>query len=328
VFANYRRFDACLRCLPGHDLVYERNGLYKIGVAMACKRLRLPYVLFLDADEILEHDYMGKPITGILRWRAQSMLRYNLRVANAIICVSEPAKLNLITNWHVPAEKIVVFPNGVDVQRFRPYPETRAALRASLGADTNPLLIFVGSFYGWHDVTTLLEAFAQTLVRRPAARLTLVGDGEQRQAMQQRAIELGIGSAVHFTGAVPHTEVPQLVGAADIAVAPYPMMQQALWLSPMKLFEYMAAGLAVIASDVGQLGEVVNDGNNGLLTPPGNAAAMAAAMQRLIDEPALRTRLGAQARKDAQQKYSWEQYIARLERLYTTVIAGQPVSNI
>jgi glycosyltransferase involved in cell wall biosynthesis len=328
VFANYRRLDACLHCLPGHDLVYERNGLYKIGVAMACKRLRLPYVLFLDADEILEHDYMGKPITGLLRWRARSMLRYNLSAANAIICVSEPAKLNLITNWHMPAEKIVVFPNGVDVQRFRPYPETRSALRASLGADANPLLLFVGSFYGWHDVTTLLEAFAQTLATRPCARLALVGDGEQRQAMQQRAIELGIDHAVHFTGSVPHTEVPRLVSAADIAVAPYPMMKQALWLSPMKLFEYMASGMAVIASDVGQLGEVVKDGSNGLLTLPGDASAMAAAMQRLIDDAALRARLGAQARKDAQQKYSWERYIARLEQLYMTVIAGQPVNGI
>ena len=105
VFANYRHFDACLRCLPGHDLVYERNGLYKIDVAMACKQLGLPYILFLDADEIMEHDYMGKPITGLLRWRAKQMVRYNLKAAACVICVSEPAKANLITNWQVPRRK-------------------------------------------------------------------------------------------------------------------------------------------------------------------------------------------------------------------------------
>ena len=328
VFTNYRRFDACLQCLPGHDIVYERNGLYKIGIAMACKRLGLPYVLFLDADEIMEHDYMGKPITGILRWRAKSMIRYNLSAANCVICVSEPAKLNLINNWHVPAEKIAVFPNGVDVQRFRPYPETRAEIRASLGVGADPLIVFVGSFYGWHDVATLLEAFAQVLVTYPWARLALVGDGEQRQAMQQRAFDLGIGHAVQFTGSVPHAEIPRLVSAADIAVAPYPSMKNALWLSPMKLFEYMAAGLAVIASAVGQLEEVIKDGTNGLLVPPGDAAAMAIAIQRLIGDAPLRARLGQQAREDTEQKYSWKQYISRLERLYEAVIAGQPVNRI
>jgi len=328
VFTNYRRLDACLQCLPGHDIVYERNGLYKTGIAMACKRLRLPYVLFLDADEIMEHDYMGKPITGILRWRAKSMVRYNLRAANGVICVSEPAKLNLINNWHVPAEKIAVFPNGVDVQQFRPYPETRAQIRASLGVDANPLIVFVGSFYGWHDVATLLAAFAQVLVPNPGARLALVGDGEQRQAMQQRAIDLGIDHAVQFTGSVPHAEIPRLVSAADIAIAPYPTMKNALWLSPMKLFEYMAVGLPVIASAVGQLKEVIQDDANGLLVPPGDAAVMALAMQRLIGNTALRARLGQQARADAEQKYSWKQYISRLERLYAAVIAGQPINRI
>ncbi|MCX6043827.1 MAG: glycosyltransferase family 4 protein [Chloroflexi bacterium] len=328
VFANYRHFDACLHCLPGHDLVYERNGLYKIDVAMACKRLGLPYVLFLDADEIMEHDYMGKPITGILRWRAKNMVRYNLNAADCVICVSEPAKANLVTNWQMPAAKIVVFPNGVDVERFQPYPATRAEIRATLGVETNPLLIFVGSFYGWHDVTTLLEAFAQVLVAQPGARLALVGDGEQRHAMQQRADQLGIGHAVQFTGSVPHAEVPRLVSAADVAVAPYPMMQHDLWLSPMKLFEYMASGMAVIASAVGQIGQVVQDGTNGLLVPPGDVTALAVAMQRLISDATLRARLGRQARIDIKQKYSWERYVSRLERLYAAVIAGQSVQSI
>ncbi len=328
VFANYRRFDACLQCLPGHDLVYERNGLYKIDVAMACKRLGLPYVLFLDADEIMEHDYMGKPITGILRWRAKQMVRYNLKAADCVICVSEPAKANLITNWQVPAAKLVVFPNGVDVERFRPYPATRAEIRTTLGVENNPLFMFVGSFYGWHDVTTLLEAFAQVLIAQPCARLALVGDGEQRPAMQQRANQLGIGHAVQFTGSVPHAEVPRLVSAADVAVAPYPKMQHDLWLSPMKLFEYMASGMAVIASAVGQIGEVVQDGNNGLLVPPGDPSALALAMQQLIGDATLRTRLGRQARLDIEQKYSWGRYVSRLERLYAAVIAGQPVNLI
>jgi glycosyltransferase involved in cell wall biosynthesis len=328
MFSNYHLFDVCLQCLPGHDLVHERNGLYRVGVAMACQRLRLPYVLFFDADEILEHDFMGEPITGILRWRARGMVRYNLRAADCVICVSEPAKAHLVTTWNVPADKIAVFPNGVDVQRFRPYPEARSEVRRSLGADTNPLIVFVGNFYRWHDVTTLLDAFGQVLATYPGARLVLVGDGSQRQAMTQHTIDVGIGHAVQFTGFMAHSEVPRLLAAADVAVAPYPTMKQDLWLSPMKLFEYMASGTAVVASAVGQVAKVVKDGGNGLLVPPGDASAMAAALKKLIDDAALRSRLGQQAREDAVRKHSWEHYVSRLERVYAAVVAGQPFNLI
>jgi starch synthase len=326
VFSNYRFYDACLQCLPGHDLVYERNGLYNAGLAMACKRLKIPYVIFFEADQIMEFDLMGTPITGWLRWRANQILRHNLKAARCIICVSEGGKAHLINKWSIPAEKIVVFPNAVDVHRFRPDPEAKADVRASLGIESQPLVIFVGNFFHWHDVSTLLDAFAQLLAAYPAARLVLVGDGAQREVMRQRATDLGMSHAVHFTGLVPHAEVPRFVAAADVAVVPYPAMKQELWLSPLKLFEYMASGTAVVASGVGQLLQVVRDGCNGILVPPGDASAMAAALQRLLADAALRTRLGQQARQDAVQKYSWETYIAHLEQVYTTVIAGQPVN--
>jgi glycosyltransferase involved in cell wall biosynthesis len=326
VFANYRLLDACLQCLPGHDLVYERNGLYKFGVARACKRLRLPYVLYFEADDILEHDIMGKPITGLLRWRAREAIRLNLDAADCVIVVSEPLKVHLTTNWSVPPDKIVVFPNVADVQRFRPDPKIRAEVRASLGLDIHPLVAFVGNFYEWHDVATLLDAFAQVLEAYPDARLVLVGDGSRRQAMMQRAADLGLGDAARFTGLVAHAEVPRLLAAADIAVVPYPPMETDLWLSPLKLFEYMASGKAVIASAVGQLTDVVHDGRNGLLVPPGDVPAMTAALLRLVGDPALRSQLGQQARQDAVQKHSWEHYVSRLERVFLAVINGQPVN--
>jgi glycosyltransferase involved in cell wall biosynthesis len=316
VFSNYRLYDACLQCLPGHDVVYERNGLYRGGVARACTRLSLPYVLFVDADEILEHDYMGAPITGMLRRRAECVFRNNLRAADFIVCVSEAAKTHLASAWQAPAGKIVVFPNGVDVRRFSPSASDRSARRAGLGVNGEPVVLFVGSFYEWHDVSTLLDAFARVLTAHPAARLVLVGDGTTRQSMERRAGDLGVSHAVRFTGLVPHQDVPGLVAAADIAVVPYPPMQQALWLSPLKLFEYMASGRAVVASAVGQILQVVEHGSNGLLVPPGDAPAMAAAIGRLIGDVELRDRLGRRARQDAVERHSWERYVARLEDVF------------
>lgn len=328
VFSNYALMDGYLQSLPGNDVVHERNNLYRVGVAMACRRLGLPYVLFFDADEILEYDFMGRPIKGLLRWRAKSIISYNLRIADCVICVSTQAKTHLIRNWDVPEEKIVVFPNGVDVERFRPYPESRAHVRASLGADTNPLIMFLGNFYEWHDVATLQDAFAQILPAFPNARLVLIGDGSQRPAMMRRADDVGITHAVHFTGLVPHSEVPRLLDAADIAVAPYPATRQDLWVSPMKLFEYMAAGKTLVASAVGQIAEVISDGYNGLLVRPGDPTALATALERLLNDSALCSRLGLQAREDAVREYSWERYVSRLECLYAAVIARRPVNTI
>jgi len=111
---------------------------------MACKRLRLPYVLYFEADDILEHDYMGKPITGLLRRRARAAARYNLNTADCVICVSDATKTHLIRNWSIPGEKIVVFPNAADVHRFQPDPAASGAVRASLRADNRPLIFFVG----------------------------------------------------------------------------------------------------------------------------------------------------------------------------------------
>ena len=328
VFSNYRLFDACLQCLPGHDLVYERNSLYRFGVAMACKRLRIPYVLYFEADDILEQDFMGKPIVGLLRWRASEAIRCNLKTADCIICVSKAGKNHLINTWSVPTEKIVVFPNAVDVKLFKPNIEVSNDIRSSLGVDSNPLIIFVGSFYEWHDVETLLNAFAQVTITHPEVRLVLVGDGSQRQAMMQLSADLGISHVVRFTGVVAHHEIPRFLREADIAVVPYPKMKHEMWLSPLKLFEYMASGKAVIASEVGQLTEVVKDGYNGLLVPPGDASAMTAALNRLIEDVTLRSQLGQHARDDAVSKYSWEHYVSNLERVYTAVIAGKSINLI
>jgi glycosyltransferase involved in cell wall biosynthesis len=325
VFANYRLLDACLRCLPGHDVVYERNGLYSAGVAMACRRLRLPYVVFFEADQILEHGYLGQPIRGLLKWRAGRLLRYNLAAADAVICVSEPARAHLIEAWGPDPDKVVVIPNGVDVARFRPDPDARAAVREQLGAGDAPMIAFVGSFFEWHDLGTLIDAFALLRAAHPETRLVLAGDGRQRQAMERRASDLGVDRAVHFTGLLPHGDVPRLLGAADVAVAPYPALKDPLWLSPLKLFEYMASGCAVVASDAGQVGQVIQDGRNGLLVRPGDAASLARALEQVVRDSALRVRLGRQAREDAVQHHSWSRYIDRLESLFSAVMArGRP----
>jgi glycosyltransferase involved in cell wall biosynthesis len=327
VFSNLQYRDGCLHCLNGCHVVHERNSIYNTGVAMACRRLKLPYVLFFDADQLAEHDYMGQPISGLLRLRATQMLQYNLKAADAIICVTRPARDRLLRKWHVPSEKITIMPNAADIHSFRPCPQVRQAARAELGLTDEPVIVFVGSFYNWHDTGTLIEAFACLLLDHPDARLLLVGDGEQRPALIERVAQLNIGHAVRFLGLVAHADVPHVLDAADIAVALYPPMEHELWLSPMKLFEYMAAGKAIIASAVGQVGEVIQEWRNGLLAAPGNVDQVAAALKLLVENPKLRADLGRQARCDAERLHSWDSYVRRLERIYAAAISREPVGH-
>lgn len=321
VFSNTRLCDAAMRCLPSHDLVYERNALYRNGVAMACRRSGVPLVLFVEADEIMEHDYMGVPIKGLLRRRAEQAFRYNLNSASRIVCVSEALRRGLIERWNVAPERIDVFPNAVDVARFRPDASARSAVRAALGLGDRPLVLFVGSFYSWHDVGSLLRAFALTLEKRPEAALVLVGDGDRRQSMEHLAAELGLADSVRFVGKVPHEEVPRYIAAADVSVAPYVVTDEEMWMSPLKVYESLACGASVVASAVGQVTQIIRDGENGLLTEPEDAVGLCCAICDLLDDPAKRARMGDAARRQVVATQSWERYLANLEYLCQAVIS-------
>lgn len=322
VFSNWCVYDACMQCLPGYDLVQERNGLYKAGVAGACRRLGIPYILFFDADDIFELDYLGEPLKGILRWRAKSIIRFTLDTASRIITVSDATKNRLISVWRIPAEKIVVFPNSVDIHLFKPDVENRKRIRALFGFGNDPLIIFVGNFYQWHDVATLIKAIPIAAKVHPNLHVLLVGDGKRRGEMEQLVKTLGLESIVTFTGMIPKNDVPAYLNAADIAVSPYPKMDEPWWGSSMKLFEYLATGIAVVASNIGyQVSEVIEDGVNGTLVAPEDPKTLGETLIKLIDDPKLRRRLGSCARADAAQKYSLDSYLERLCSLYKLILA-------
>ncbi len=315
VFSNARLLDSCLRCFPGHDVVYERNALYRSAAARACKWLGIPYVLYFEADDILEHDVMGAPLRGMLRWRARQTARYNLTSADRVVCVSEQLRTHLIEKWSVPAGKVVVFPNSADTHAFAPNEDSRATVRAALGIGARPLIVFVGAFYVWHATATLIHAFAQVRKSHPDAFLVLVGDGAQREAMVDEAQRCGIMDSAKFTGMVPHDEIPRWLAAADIGVVPYPVLQHEVWLSPLKLFEYMASGIAIVASGVGQIPSILRNGETGLITDPGSVDSVVRALLRFLGDRQLRLRCGERARAEAVANYSWENYCARLEDL-------------
>jgi glycosyltransferase involved in cell wall biosynthesis len=319
LFDLCRFHEACYRCLPGHDLCHEHNGLFCAGAALACWRLKLPYILTFSSDPIFERGVVGNPLRGLHAQVAAWEARFTYNLASKIICVSEAAKRHLMEGWRVDGEKIVVMPNGVDAELFRPDYDARPA-RAELRLDDGPVIGFVGAFHPWHGLDLLVESFSRVLAVISTAKLLLVGDGRARPLVDQKIAEYGIESAVRITGLVPQERVPALLAAIDIAVLPYPKLPKELWFSPLKLYEYMAAGKAIVASRDGQIAQVIRSGHNGLLVDPGDVGGLAQTMIHLIRDPSERDRLGGNARRQAIERHSWDRYIRRLEEIYSSVI--------
>jgi glycosyltransferase involved in cell wall biosynthesis len=312
VFSNWRLKDGAAALAGASDVVYERNGMYRDGLARACAACNTPYVLFVDADELLEHDCINEPVRGLLRLRAALAFRRNLAAAVRIICVSEATRQRLVEHWGVSRDKISVLPNAVDAQMFRPNVRARQALRTRHHLEDRPVVLFVGSFYIWHDVTTLLKAFAQVRDVRPDSVLFLVGDGRQRPLMEDLAREIGLSESVHFLGSISHSKVPEYLAAADIVVAPYIRMQQEMWFSPMKVYEAMASATPLVASATGQIRDVLRDGEDALLVEPEDTYGLAAAILSLLNDPERGARIGAAARARAVDRFSLESHAAQL----------------
>lgn len=220
------------------------------------------------------------------------------REAAGLITLTAACKRLLVTEFGMPGERILVAPDAVAA-----VPPT---LPPRADADGPPTIVYAGQLYPWKGVGTLVRALALL----PEARLRIVGGltaGDRHaEALRRLAEEQGVAGRIEFTGFLPHRQVAGAIAGARVAVVPLPDNPMARYFtSPLKLFEYMAAGLPIVASDLPSLREVLRDGENALLVPPDDPAALAAALRRVLGEPALAERLRAQAHAEARGR-TWE----------------------
>jgi glycosyltransferase involved in cell wall biosynthesis len=330
LFDSYRLAEAGVKNLKGLDLIHERFNLLALGGAFASKRLGLPLVLEVNADLLQQRQFKGVPETGLRRWFAVWATRLCFSTAARIICISAGLKDHLHRRWHIPTDKLSVLPCAADVTAFAPN-GSAPHVRQALGLTTEPVVMWVGGFYPWHDLDILLNGFGQVLQQHPNARLVLVGEGQTRPMVTQKVMQAGLGNAVIFTGAIAHARVPEYLSVADVAVvpaAPVPASRGGTG-TPLKLFEYMAAGKAIVATALDQAAEVIQDGQNGLLVGAGDVNGFAVALQRLLGDAAERERLGHNARQRALAQHTWQHYTQALEGIYRQVLGdgrGQAAS--
>ena len=264
------------------DLVYERYSLWSLAGLLLAERLGAPLALEVNAPLVEEQArYRGLTLEGT----ASEIERVLARRADAILCVSS-ALLERMMRLRGRPEGVHLLPNAVDVDLFRPRGPR----------DTEEItVVFSGSLKPWHGLAVLLEAFARLLGEQSKARLLIIGHGPERERLHQLASDLGIRERVTFTGAVAHERVPELLTSADIGVSPA-SADAGAYFSPMKAGEYLAAGLAVVAADHGDLPALLRRGNAAVLVPPGSVGALADALITLAADSERRRILGLAAR--------------------------------
>lgn len=215
----------------------------------------------------------------------------------------------------IEAERVLVNPNGVDVDRVATYRERAPReWRAELGLPEAPTIGFVGSFGVWHGVRLLPDLVERVAREVPEARWQIIGAGQLFDDVRADFEARGLLDRVDLPGIVPHDEALRRLAATDVCVSPHVPNEDGsrFFGSPTKLFEYMGLAKPIVASDLEQLGEVIEHDHTGLLCPPGDAGAAADAVVRLLGDPELRARLGRAALASAQRDYSWRAHAARI----------------
>lgn len=286
------------------DLVFERYSLWSTILSDVTGATRIPGILEINSpliDEQRRHRHLGDEAG------AWDNLREQLSAASSTVCVSPP-----VAEWARRAQptadaRIHVVPNGVNTRRI---------------AATDPLVVgspaatvaFVGTLKPWHGVATLLDAVP--LAEQPW-QLVVVGDGPEREQLQTQVVGLPAEARrrIRFAGAVPPAEVPGYLATASVAVAPYPEHDgDEGYFSPLKIYEYLASGLPIVASAVGQVPSILEDGRSGVLVPPSDPGALAAAIDALVADPARRTSLARTARRQAEEHHDWRNVVSQIWR--------------
>lgn len=290
------------------DLLYERYSLFNFAGVLAARRTGVPIALEVNAPVAYERAAYERLALRRVARRCEASICLR---ADVVITVSTPLRDHLV-ELGVRKDRIVVMPNGADPDRFRPDAAARADVRARHGIDSHAVVVgFTGILRPWHGVDLLLTALAQARAAGPPLHALIVGDGPSLPALRALAASSGLAQAVTFTGRVPHEAVPRYIAAFDIGVSP----RATFYASPMKIPEYMASGIAVVAPRGPNFADLLDDGVEGDFFEPENANELAAVLRRLADDPDRRLRLARAARAAIVTRRSWRHNAARIIEL-------------
>ncbi|WP_319574721.1 glycosyltransferase family 4 protein [uncultured Desulfobacter sp.] len=292
------------------DFIYDRYITFNYSCVGFGKKQRIPVFLEVNAPLAYERDHEPDEslyMKEVAYWVEKKVCSNSLKT----IVVSTPLKEYLISKG-VPAEKVVVIPNGVNIKTFYPKPASTTLIQ-SLGIRKDDVIIgFVGILRPWHGIDLLLDAFGMVHARYPNSKLMLVGDGPIRESIQNKARDMGLGNKLIITGRVPHDKVSDYVSLFTIAVSP----KATFYASPMKIPEYMAQQKAVVAPDTDNIKDLIVNGETGILFENDSAKSLAESLKEIISNQDMRSEIGNKAKLETAQRLNWQTTAKHVETLF------------
>lgn len=277
------------------QLVYERYSLFLCATVWMARRRGIPVILEINDSALVER---VRPLW--LKSLARRIEHWCLRNATGLVFISGYFQQQAETAYGAIAPS-VISPNAADLVRFDPARHDATRLRAERGVAGRVVCGYVGAFVHWHGVNGFVEAIAARLAEVPTLVLLLVGDGRGLPALRELVAERGLADRVLLPGRVPHAEIPSWIACMDYAVLP----DSNHYGSPVKLFEFMAMGVAMVAPDYAPVAEVVEDDRTGWLFPRKQMDACVRRVLELAAQPEARRRVGSAARDYIVRERQW-----------------------
>ncbi|PZT91831.1 MULTISPECIES: TIGR04063 family PEP-CTERM/XrtA system glycosyltransferase [Sphingomonas] len=306
------------------DILHAHSPVLDALAALrVARRRKLPLVYEIRAfweDAAVGN---GTGTEGSARYRATRALEtWAVRRADGVAVICEGLRRDLVARG-IDAGKIMVSPNGVDLTLFGDPPPPDTALAAELGLAGKEVLGYLGSFYDYEGLDTLIAAMPALVAARPNVRLLMVGGGPMEAALRAQAAASSVAHAIHFIGRVPHQEVERYYGLVDLLVYPRKAMRLTDLVTPLKPLEAMAQRRLVAASDVGGHRELIRDGDTGTLFAPDDPAALASRVAALLADRSGWDAMRDRGRAFVEAERNWASNVARYQPLYQRLIAAR-----
>jgi glycosyltransferase involved in cell wall biosynthesis len=296
------------------SFIYQRYSVNNYCGLKLARLYNVPFILEYNGSEIWMSRHWGKALKYEKLTEQIELL--NLRFADTVVVVSQAMKDELIVRG-IDEGKILVNPNGVDPDRYSPDVDG-SRIRNQYHLDGKIVIGFIGTFGKWHGAEILAESFGNLLQKYPKyqgrIKLLMIGDGITMPLVKENIDKFEIKESCVLTGLIPQEEGPKYLAACDVLVASHKPNPDGtpFFGSPTKVFEYMAMGKGIVASDLNQIGEVLKHDDTAWLVKPGDVESLMYGLKILIDDEHLRNRLGKAARQEVVSKYTWKEHTRKI----------------